>query len=51
MEYSKLLHLSYHMEIVRYKYKEYVYREGENSDYVYFVEQGEFNFEKNIAEN
>lgn len=40
MDYSKLLHLAYHVKQTTYKYKQYVYKEGDTANSLYLVQQG-----------
>ena len=46
MKYEQLLHLAFYMEKKTYKYKEYVFREGDQSHFLYLVLIGEFQYTK-----
>ena len=50
LKYDALLYLCHHLEEHCCKFKDYLYREGSEADYVYFLEEGEFYFIKDSGE-
>lgn len=40
MKYNQLLHLAYYLDERAFKYKQEVYKEGDEVDYLYLVERG-----------
>ena len=46
MKYEQLLHLAFYMERKTYQYKDYVFKEGQQSHYLYLVLKGEFQYIK-----
>ena len=46
LKYDELLYLAYNMEDCLCKYKDYLYKEGDEPDYAYFIEEGEFHYIK-----
>ncbi len=43
--------MSYHFKLEAYEYREEVYHEDDDSDYIYFVRSGEFEMIKHLVRN
>ena len=50
LHYDELLFLAFNMEEDTCKYKDYLYREGEEPEHVFFIVEGEFHYVKDCRE-
>jgi hypothetical protein len=50
LHYDALLYLASHMEEVSLRFKEYLYREGQEADCIFLVEEGEFCYVKDSGD-
>lgn len=50
LKYEELLYLAVHMETTECKYKESLYRQGEEAEFVYLIAVGEFYYVRESCE-